>query len=835
MVLPIIPPILALLTPPTWKSKFVNFFYHLPPIQVCKCFKFQVEIAKEAKQVSKWDSKSLLIQEEIRQLEKKLEGINDIEERGKCLLEIKAKKVDYRGFATNKEISEVRKRDAEAAMQEFKYVDAFGENYPQLILQQTILLKGAKWTALTFLSIITSCYSAFTTMAGLTVSLPFYINGIKRIQFKDFVLEYCIILPLIFFVVVPRIYTFCTFFAFFGEQAKDKTLGVKNELIGSLIFLIFFLIYYVAFKMIVHNAFKKWKRSKENDQTPKTVFQRIVNVLIPTKGLDKEAAGFIRQSLLSSLLIPTTIFNPHMTLYRDLNILTTVMYSLLSFVSLILATFFDEYLEMPSYAFTDDSQESKKFAYQIICGVQIGALLIGFAASYLIFYIIKKKNMPNLFLWAYEDQDYENFNALFPQSFDHNAINREGKNVILLALERKDKATFTWICQAGPKVFDFTATDQDGKSCLIYAIQQGLTDAVKQVLPKLEIDVINKRDYRSWNALRHSIGQKQIDTISSLLNIEGIDVDTPSDEDGKTCLIWATELKLSKAISHLVPKMRIENINALDKKGHTALMHAWKLEQIDIVQTLLKIKDLNISDEDEEDGRTCLIWAIENNLDQIVLTLLPLLNHDEINDPDWNGRSPFMIACIYNSTKVVQLMLEQSTQYKIDVHKVDSYGRNAFIYACSSNADQVVLLLLQNSFKFSEEIKQCDTDGWNCFLWACQSNAHRVVPILLENANKYKINIHATDRVGYSAFLLACADNRDKVIKILIEQSQEYKIPLNHTDARGNSGFILACKNKHYRTVKLLLEKSEEFKIDLKLKNRDKKTGYDIWPQYFKK
>ena len=84
-------------------------------------------------------------------------------------------------------------------MQEFKYVDAFGENYPQLILQQTILLKGANWTALTFLSIITSCYSAFTTMAGLTVSLPFYINGIKRIQFKDFVLEYCIILPLIFF------------------------------------------------------------------------------------------------------------------------------------------------------------------------------------------------------------------------------------------------------------------------------------------------------------------------------------------------------------------------------------------------------------------------------------------------------------------------------------------------------------------------------------------------------------------------------------------------------------------------------------------------------------
>ena len=761
MVFTMVPPILALLTPPTWKSKFINFLYHLPGIQVCKCFTYQTEISKEARQMAKWERRSLLKIQDIQEHERKLERIVDKEERSKCLQEIKAMKVDNRSFLTSKEISEVRKRDAEAAMQEFKYVDAFGENYPQLILQQTILLKGADWTTLTFLSIITSCYSAFTTMAGLTISLPFWINGNKRIQFKDFVLEYLIILPLIFFVVVPRIYTFCTFFAFFGEQAIDKGLGLKNELIGALICLAFFLIYYVGFKMIVHNAFKKWKRSNEPDEeTPKTLFQKIVNFLIPTKGLPKEAVGFIRQSLLSSLLIPTTIFNPHMTLYRDLNILTTVMYSLLSFVTLILATFFDQYLKMPSYAFTDDSPESKKLAYQIICGVQIGALLIGFAASYLIFYIIKQKNKPNLFLWAYQDEDYVNFNELFPQSFDHNAINAEGKNVILLALERKDKAVFTWICQAGPEVFDFTAIDEDGKSCLIYAIEQGMTDSVKLLLPKLDIDVINKRDYKSWNALQHAIGQKQTDTISNLLSIEGIDVDTASDEDGKTCLIWATELKLSNAIAHLVPKMKVENINALDKKGNTALMHAWKLEQIDIVKSLLQIKDINISDEDEEDGRTCLIWAIENDLDQIVMILLPLLNHNEINDPDWNGRSPFMIACIYNSTKVVQLMLEQSTEYNIDLHKVDSYGRNAFIYACSSNADQVVLLLLENSFKFSEDIKQFDNDGWNCFLWACQGNAHRVVPILLEQAKNYKINIHATDRVGYNGFLLACSENR---------------------------------------------------------------------------
>ena len=823
--LTIVPSLLGLLFPTSWKAKFLNFLYHLPGIQVYKHFLFQKEITKENQNKAKFQRKSILIKAEILQLEKKLESIVDQEELKKCQKEIEAKKVINKQFLRNVEIAIVRLNQHEAETQEFKALETFGENYPQLILQNTILLKGGTWTTATFFTLFTSLLGVFTTMGGLTVSLPFFINDKPRIQFKDLKLTFAIITPLIVFVVVPRIFTLSTFCSLFG--AKEETEVVRNEYIGMGIMLIFFLIYVVGFKMIVHRAFKHWKRTNDNDQaSSKTVCSRIIEVLLPSQGLPKEALEYIRKSFLSSLLIPTTIFNPHMTLYRDFNILTTLLYSLLSFVSLILITFFDEYINMPS-----EFEGDNKFTYQIIVGVQIGALLIGFAASYAILNIIKKYNMPNLFLWAYEDDDQDNFNGMFDQSFDHNAINWDGKNVVLLSLERQDKATFAWICQKGAKVFDFNATDENGKTCLIWAIQQGMTDSVRQVLPNLEIKIVNKKDSQGWNALMYSIVHKQTDILVDLLKIEGIDVHTPSDEDGKTCLMWATELKLNKAIQSLLPKLSLANINALDNSGHNALMYAWKHGQFEVVQTLLKVEGIMAStrDPEEEDGRTCLIWAIENNLDQIVLMLLPILSTEELNHPDWHGRSPFMLACIFNSVKVVQVMLEQSTKYKIDVHKVDQYERSAFMHACSSNADQVVLHMLQNSFKFSIKIKTLDVDGWNCFLWACQGNAHRVVLVLLEQSQKYKININASDKIGMNGFMIACKENRDKVAKILIEKSQTYEIQLNQKDARNNSAFILACRSKHLRIVKLLIEKSEEFKIDLKVKNRDGKSGHDFF------
>lgn len=63
---------------------------------------------------------------------------------------------------------------------------------------------------------------------------------------------------------------------------------------------------------------------------------------------------------------------------------------------------------------------------------------------------------------------------------------------------------FLWACEAGEgkdaseflesKKVDPSASDKDGKTCLMWACQQGLDQTVQSLLERLSLTVINKRD-----------------------------------------------------------------------------------------------------------------------------------------------------------------------------------------------------------------------------------------------------------------------------------------------------------------------------------------------------
>ena len=115
----------------------------------------------------------------------------------------------------------------------------------------------------------------------------------------------------------------------------------------------------------------------------------------------KEKSKFFLQNFFTTLFIPIDISNPYDSFYLHQNILTTLLYAIISFVTLILVSFWGEYVTIPEVYSKDDVSQNK-IAYQIICGVEIGALLIGVGAAFLINYTIKDKNLPNMLLWAIE-------------------------------------------------------------------------------------------------------------------------------------------------------------------------------------------------------------------------------------------------------------------------------------------------------------------------------------------------------------------------------------------------------------------------------------------------
>ena len=62
-------------------------------------------------------------------------------------------------------------------------------------------------------AIVTSCLTLLLTLSSLIVSLPFYIHGKKRVQFKNFYHLYLKILPLTSIGVLPRIAVLVMFFS----------------------------------------------------------------------------------------------------------------------------------------------------------------------------------------------------------------------------------------------------------------------------------------------------------------------------------------------------------------------------------------------------------------------------------------------------------------------------------------------------------------------------------------------------------------------------------------------------------------------------------------------
>ena len=91
------------------------------------------------------------------------------------------------------------------------------------------------------------------------------------------------------------------------------------------------------------------------------------------------------------------------------------------------------------------------------------------------------------------------------------------------------------------------------------------------------------------------------------------------------------------------------------------------------------------------------------------------------------------------------------------------------------------------------------------------------------------------DNHNWTGFMSACRNGKVEVAETIINNSVDYGIDLNAQERDGWTAFHLACAKKKKEVVDLLLAKAESHKINLDIKNNNGQTGYDKWPEYFKK
>ena len=166
---------------------------HLPGIQLYSHLKYQYKVLSTDKEAKSCDAKAIKAQSDGRDED--------------------AKKLTF-----EKDKLELKVHGYQSKLNSFKSHEALAESFPQTVLQLTIKVKEGISNLKTLgiigtSAIVTSCLTLLLSLSGLIVSLPFYVDGKRRIQFKNFSLLYLNILPLTSIGVLPRLLIWVMFFS----------------------------------------------------------------------------------------------------------------------------------------------------------------------------------------------------------------------------------------------------------------------------------------------------------------------------------------------------------------------------------------------------------------------------------------------------------------------------------------------------------------------------------------------------------------------------------------------------------------------------------------------
>ena len=223
------PAILAFVLGKTLQKGLRDSFLHLPGIQLFPHLFYQFWVLKTDKQAKNCDAEAIKAQSEGKE-----------EEAKQHMLE--------------KDKLELKVHDHQSKLNSFKSHEALAESFPQTVLQMTIKVKDSNLTSLGLIgtsAIVTSFMTLLLTLSGLIVSLPFYVNGEKRIQYKSFSHLYLNILPLTSMAVLPRIMTLVIFFsAFYVANAWFAVTILSPLILAYLLSYWSILYFYVRPKII---------------------------------------------------------------------------------------------------------------------------------------------------------------------------------------------------------------------------------------------------------------------------------------------------------------------------------------------------------------------------------------------------------------------------------------------------------------------------------------------------------------------------------------------------------------------------------------------------------
>ncbi|XP_031549468.1 uncharacterized protein LOC116287002 [Actinia tenebrosa] len=372
---------------------------------------------------------------------------------------------------------------------------------------------------------------------------------------------------------------------------------------------------------------------------------------------------------------------------------------------------------------------------------------------------------------------------LIKASSDVNKTDNEGKSALMYSLQNGNESLACALIEAGA---DVNIIDEEGKTALIYCaqnkvermyhLQMGKTSSyssksdtvihnrVFSVLIKA-CDNVNKTDNEGKTALIYSL-QEDNESLACALIEAGADVNLV-DNDGKTALFYAA-IYNNKKLANILPGL-IMYYDSMGQKPDEAITIL--LRQKYVIPKLLDAgADVNVTD---KRGRTALMYYAENEYINIINQYLEL-----------DGKFKSWFAHVENEYNHLASALIKASK---DVNIVDDQGKTALAHFLENSKDSCAIELMNAG----ADVNITDVDG-KTVLFYIPANCDKTV---IEKIIKSSISLNITDNEGKTALIYSLQENNESLACALIEAGADVKMVDNTEKNALFYATIGGCKN----------------------------------------
>lgn len=436
--------------------------------------------------------------------------------------------------------------------------------------------------------------------------------------------------------------------------------------------------------------------------------------------------------------------------------------------------------------------------------------------------------------------------------FDVNKRGNCGHSLLLLSLKKDALDVVDALLKQGA---DCNIVDDDGDTCLHYAIAGGYKSLVAELILKgADVNIRNNdgntpiivacgssqlemaqellkicsresvENTAGYSALQWAIVHGHMDLVAHLFdkgaevnssersplmlavgewNVEAVlfllekGADCNSlDQNGKSCLHYAIEKGHFNIVAHLLNKG--VDINQRSSEGDTPILFASQYKNINVLRLLIK-NGANIFDSNEKDGSTCLHYAAAKGFVEFVLLFLELgLDLDAQNGED---NSP--LHCTFKSSaQVVCTKLLMAKGADINLVNRDDY--TTLHYAALHWNVPLILELVNRGVDIAKKNKENKT-ALELFMNSYKTDKSSAKILLC-----HKSNVNAFDYRSWTCLHWASRNGEDQNVLKLLSMGANVNMNVNNNE----TPLFLAIGGSHLSTVKLLLKQGADANIE---------------------